>query len=129
MRSLGKKFPPTLCGCVEEAEPLLLNKLFNCRPELFLLILLLSGIRYIYSDISRSGAVFRSKGSLLNAKDLCDFQLEVEDVCWKHRRSFGFKGKPHKSFRSTGLARVPSMKSIQQVLIGWPLIQSFIIIT
>ena len=60
----------------------------------------------------RSGAVFRSKGNPLNPKDLCNFQLEVEDVCWKHRRSFGFKGKPHKSFRSTGLTRVPSMKSI-----------------
>ena len=62
--------------------------------------------------IIRSGAVFRSKRSPLNAKDLCNFQLELKDVCWKHRRSFGSKGKPHTSFRSTGLARVPSMKSI-----------------
>ena len=60
----------------------------------------------------RSGAVFRSEGSPSNPKDLCHFQLEVKDVCWKHRRSFGFKGQPHKSFRSKGLARVPSMKSI-----------------
>ena len=28
--------------------------------------------------IIRSGAVFRSKGSPLNLKDLCDFQLEVD---------------------------------------------------
>ena len=62
--------------------------------------------------IIRSGAVFRSEGSPSNPKDLCHFQLEVKDVCWKHRRSFGFKGQPHKSFRSEGLARVPSMKSI-----------------
>ena len=60
----------------------------------------------------RSGAVFRSEGSPSNPKDVCHFQLEVKDVCWKHRRSFGFKGQPHKSFRSKGLARVPSMKSI-----------------
>ena len=64
------------------------------------------------SGIIRSGAVFRSEGTPLNQKDLCHFQLEVKDVCWKHRRSFGFKGQPHKSFRSKGLARVPSMKSI-----------------
>ena len=63
-------------------------------------------------NVIRSGAVFRSEGSPSNPKDLCHFQLEVKDVCWKHRRSFGFKGQPHKSFRSKGLARVPSMKSI-----------------
>ena len=36
-------------------------------------------------------------GRSINAKDLCNFQLEVEDVCWKHRRSFGFKGKLRRS--------------------------------
>ena len=66
-----------------------------------------SGRTYI-----RSGAVFRSEGSPSNPKDLCHFLLEVKDVCRKHRRSFGFKGQPHKSFRSKGLAIVPSMKSI-----------------
>ena len=64
------------------------------------------------AHLIRSGAVFRSEGSPSNPKDLCHFLLEVKDVCRKHRRSFGFKGQPHKSFRSKGLARVPSMKSI-----------------
>ena len=35
----GKQFPPTLCGRVGEAVPLLLNKRLNCNQELFLVSL------------------------------------------------------------------------------------------
>ena len=35
----GDYFPPTLCGCVGEAAPLLLNKRLNCNQELFLVSL------------------------------------------------------------------------------------------
>ena len=33
-----EQFPPTLCGRVGEAAPLLLNKWLNCNQELFLLL-------------------------------------------------------------------------------------------
>ena len=51
MRSLGNKFPPTLCGRVGEAAPLLLNKRLNCNQELFLLLSLHSWVRYIVISI------------------------------------------------------------------------------
>ena len=35
----GDKFPPTLCGRVGEAAPLLLNKRLHCNQELFLVSL------------------------------------------------------------------------------------------
>ena len=34
----GEQFPPTLCGRVGEAAPLLLNKRLNCNQELLLLL-------------------------------------------------------------------------------------------
>ena len=34
----GDQFPPTLCGHVGEAAPLLLNKRLNCNQELLLLL-------------------------------------------------------------------------------------------
>ena len=35
----GEQFPPTLCGRVGKAAPLLLNKRLNCNQELFLVSL------------------------------------------------------------------------------------------
>ena len=49
----GVQFPPTLCGRVGEAAPLLLNKRLNCNQELFLLLSLPSWVRYILVPVTR----------------------------------------------------------------------------
>ena len=50
----GDSFPPTLCGCVGETVPLLLNKRLNCNQELSLLLLPFPPwVRYILVPVTR----------------------------------------------------------------------------